>query len=217
VPLLGADGARVSVIPAGRLDAAYLEKLARLDFVSDNPPAPAGRAADPSPIERALSAILVAVFRQLKPDYVLLDSRAGLHDLAGLSLHSLAHVDVLVSPATEQAYLGFDLTLGVLAKRKGAGDLRTVVVHALAPPEGLPDALVDEAQLRHRSYEAFCKYVYKEKAKTIPEDAEGLHQPVSLRRSGAFERFLSISKLEAYLFGRDYTALRKAIEDKCAP
>lgn len=36
-------------------------------------------------------------------NYILLDSRAGLHDLAGLSLHNLAHVDVLVGRDSDQS------------------------------------------------------------------------------------------------------------------
>jgi MinD-like ATPase involved in chromosome partitioning or flagellar assembly len=213
--VLGGDGDRVSVIPAGRLDTRYLEKLARLDFVSDNPPA--GSAGDPSPIEQALRAILLTVFKKFKPEYVLLDSRAGLHDLAGLSLHSLAHVDVLVGRASEQAYVGFDLTLGVLAKRKDPVHLRPIVVHTLAPPMGLPDALAEEAEFRGRSYQAFCKHVYGPvKAQTIAEEDEGLHKPVVIRRSAAFDRFASVANIESALFAPDYAELRSVIEDLCA-
>jgi MinD-like ATPase involved in chromosome partitioning or flagellar assembly len=213
-PALGADGDRVSIIPAGRLEASYLEKLARLDFVSANPPA--GTDADPSPIEQALQAILRAVFKQLKPDYILLDSRAGLHDLAGLSLHSLAHVDVLVGRATEQGYLGFDLTLGVLAKRKGADKLQCVVVHTFAPSPGTPEAVIEEDELLHRSFMSFAQHIYgPEKAKTMAETDEGPHTPVVIRRHAELERFASLGSIESTFFAPDFGALKDEIEALC--
>ena len=213
-PALGADGDRVSVIPAGRLDPAYLEKLARLDFVSGNPPA--GSEADPSPIELALLDILRKVLNEVRPDYILLDSRAGLHDLAGLSLHSLAHVDVLVGRATEQGYLGFDLTLGVLAKRKGADNLQAVVVHTFAPVSGTREAQIEEQEFLHRSYESFVKQVYSPaKASTLAETDDGPHTPVVIRRHAELDRFASLGSIETILFAPDFVALREQIEVLC--
>jgi MinD-like ATPase involved in chromosome partitioning or flagellar assembly len=212
---LGADGDRVSIIPAGRLDASYLEKLARLDFVSSNPPA--GSGAEPSPIEQALQSVLRTVQKKLRPDYILLDSRAGLHDLAGLSLHSLAHVDVLVGRATEQGYLGFDLTLGVLAKRKGADTLQCVVVHTFAPTAGTPEAPIEEQEFSRRSYASFARHVYgPEKAQTIGELDEGWHRPLVIRRDLRLERFGSISAIPGAFFEPWYTALLDKIEALCS-
>lgn len=214
-PALGPDGDRVSVIPAGRLDAAYLEKLARLDFVSDNPLD--GEVA-PSPIEQALGAVLRKVQRSLRPDYILLDSRAGLHDLAGLSLHSLAHVDVLVGRATEQGYVGFDLTLGVLAKRKGADKLQCIVVHTFAPVSGTREAQIEEQEYLQRSYASFAKNVYSpERARTIGETDEGPHAPSVIRRHAELDRFATLGSIEPVLFAPDFVGLREKIETLCTP
>jgi MinD-like ATPase involved in chromosome partitioning or flagellar assembly len=219
-PAFGADGERISVIPAGRLDGAYLEKLARLDFVGDSSPVTllgaAGGTGGQSPIEEALRNILLAV-RRLGPDYILLDSRAGLHDLAGLSLHNLAHVDVLVGRATEQCYVGFDLTLGVLAKRKGAANLQCVVTHTFAPMAGTPEAPFEEAEFLRRSYASFAQNVYGlEQAQTIAETDAGQHAPVVIRRHAELDRFTGISTIESVLFAPDFVNLRKEIEARCA-
>lgn len=213
---LGVDGERVSVIGAGRLDASYLEKLARLDFISEGPStAPGG---DVSPIEHALRDLLFAVFGKYRPDYILLDSRAGLHDLAGLSLHRLAHVDVLVGRATEQGYRGLDLTLGVLAKRKGTDTLECVVTHTFAANEGTREALAEEEEFRARSYESFVRNVYgPEKAQTIRVSDDGLHVPIVVRRDIRLERFSSISPIEGAFFEPWYRALREKIEVLCTP
>jgi MinD-like ATPase involved in chromosome partitioning or flagellar assembly len=212
---LGADGDRVSVIGAGRLDASYLEKLARLDFISEGPAS--GPGGDVSPIERALRDLLFAVLGKYRPDYILLDSRAGLHDLAGLSLHRLAHVDVLVGRATEQGYRGLDLTLGVLAKRKGTDKLQCVVAHTFAPTEGNREAVIEEEEFRARSYEMFCKNVYGQKAATIAASDEGLHVPIVIRRDIRLERFSSVSPIADAFFAPWYAALREEIEELCTP
>lgn len=75
------------MFPAGRVDDSSIQKLARLDFSSTEP-------GEHNPVSLALKAML----KKLKADHdvVLLDARTGLHDLAGMSLHGLAHVDVLV-------------------------------------------------------------------------------------------------------------------------
>ncbi|HSN96924.1 MAG TPA: AAA family ATPase, partial [Candidatus Nanopelagicales bacterium] len=78
---LGDDEERVQVLAAGTLGPTYLEKLARLDYVT----ADAGKSDDAasSPVEHALRELLFALRRQKpQPDYILIDSRAGLHDLA---------------------------------------------------------------------------------------------------------------------------------------
>jgi len=67
---------------------SYLEKPGRLDFVSET------GGSDDSPVHDALRALLLKIKAELRPDHILIDSRAGLHDLGGLSMHGLAHVDV---------------------------------------------------------------------------------------------------------------------------
>ncbi len=121
-------GNNVQVLSAGTLDARYLEKLGRLDFLG-------GQEADAgSPIEQALVGLLHSLIKLTpRPDYILIDSRAGLHDLAGLSLHRLAHVDVLVSRAAEQGYRGLDLTISSLVKRKELAQFQCILVHSIAP------------------------------------------------------------------------------------
>jgi len=89
----GGAGQNITVFPAGSVDDSYIQKLARLDFSSTEP-------GKKNPVGYALEAML----HKLRADYdvILLDARAGLHDLAGMSLHGLAHVDVLVFRSTTQ-------------------------------------------------------------------------------------------------------------------
>jgi len=108
------------------MDSSYVERLACLDYA---PRAGAGQSG----VESALRAILKAIRGHLQPDYILLDARAGLHDLGGLSLHALAHVDVLVGRASAATLDGFRLVLSALSRRRRDEDLRVVMVQTFVP------------------------------------------------------------------------------------
>lgn len=195
----GEDGAKVTVLPAGRLDAGYLEKLARLDFISS--------IEEKSPLERALEALLHAVRRDLDPEYVLIDSRSGLHDLAGLSLHGLAHVDVFFTRASNQSYAGLELALQTLGKRRGPEGLLPVIVHAFTPADVTSRLYEEEAQeVLERSYDFFCRYVYDTEPPAL-EAKDASHYPWRVRTLTALERFSSLLGIEMFLLSEDYQVL----------
>jgi MinD-like ATPase involved in chromosome partitioning or flagellar assembly len=214
---LGADVAsRIDVLPAGRLDDGFLEKLARLDFSAVGP----WGGEETVPVHRALRALLEAVRRDLSPAYILLDARAGLHDLAGLSLHGLAHVDVLVTRASEQAYRGLDLTVKALARRKPEDQLRCVVVHGFAPSdEESPEGKAEIAEVRFRAYRSFSEHVYCRGDEDLPaEDDDGVaHFPWRLRRNPSLERFTSIASVLQDLRTEQHRALLRRVVELCAP
>lgn len=217
---LGEEAERVTVYPAGSLQGGYLEKLARLDFMNS------GGAGEISPAAKALRQLLLKIRNPAdgipKPQYILLDSRAGLHDIAGLSLHGLAHLDVLFGRASEQSYQGMDLTVRTLARRKGAA-LSCVMVHGLAPvtasdPIKKPES--EEGRFLERVFKIFESRIYKlleERGETVPSEAttDGPHSPVALHTNEKLERFLKVDKTVRYeLFGPDYVELVRAIQAK---
>jgi MinD-like ATPase involved in chromosome partitioning or flagellar assembly len=212
---LGAEAERVTVLPAGRLDVSFLEKLGRLDFAGSDP----WKTAQRSPVEQALEALLEAVRRELKPDYILIDSRAGLHDLAGLSLHRLAHVDVLVGRASGQGYDGLDLTIEALAARKGAARMSTVILHTMTPED--LTSVPGEAEVkafRERSWRAFDRHVYQPGNMAISEDtADAHHIPIAVPFDSALVRFQTVEGVERAFFGPGYAKLLARIEALCAP
>ncbi|NJK32763.1 MAG: AAA family ATPase [Deltaproteobacteria bacterium] len=124
------DRERIHIVPAGRLDWNFVEKLARLDFSSTRLDA----ENEPAPALLALRALLEAIRRQLTPDYILLDARAGLHDVSGLSLFSLSHVNVLVTRANQQNLDGLEVVLESMRLNKSPREFLCSVVHNLAPP-----------------------------------------------------------------------------------
>lgn len=202
---------RVIVLPAGRLNENFLEKLARLDFSShgahDKPP------SDGSPVEKALRAILKAVKTKLRPDYIFLDARSGIHDLSGLSLHRLAHTDVLLSRAGEQSYQGFALTLRSLIRLKGAKNVRCTVVHSMATPGDTPAVLEERAEFRQRVYKVFESEIYANMAAQRPllDTVDAPHQPYVIPFNSELLRFASIKSQRSNLMRDEYKFLHQRI------
>lgn len=213
---LGDQASLVQVVGAGTLGPSYFEKLARLDFVG----AQLG-GDEPSPVTQGLRSLLRDLARQTpRPDYILLDSRAGLHDVAGLSLHDLAHVDVLVGRDSDQGYLGLELTVMALGKRRSVDELLCLVVQTMAPndPGSEEYARITEAY-RRRSYDAFQEHVYAQSAESDPDldDDEAAHYPAVV---GFEQRLLHFTKLDvvrAQLTGPELVAVKDRITALCTP
>lgn len=211
---LGADGDRVRVVGAGKLGAGYLEKLARLDFAAAWPQASLGSAE--SPIERALVALLKSL-RKERPDYILLDARAGLHDLSGISLHRLAHADVLVARASEQGYRGLDLALSVLVRRKGKAAMECAIVQTMVPGEGLPESESEEAEFASRTRQSFEEHVYGSRSAPLANDRAAQHVPLVIRYDDNLRRFASVDRIERSLWAPGFVALKERLVDLCTP
>jgi MinD-like ATPase involved in chromosome partitioning or flagellar assembly len=145
---------KIGVVSAGALDRSYLEKLARLDYLGS-------ASEDDSPVAKALRDVLHRL-RTHSPDVILLDCRAGLHDLGGLSLTDLAHVDVLVARDTPQNHHGLRLTLEVLKRRREAPERRVLVVHTFVPfPLTGEPARFTRARMRSKLHDACTVTIYE--------------------------------------------------------
>jgi cellulose biosynthesis protein BcsQ len=119
----------ILVYPVGRLTDSYIAQLASLDFTPR-----IGKHADTNTVEQSLRAIL-KIIRKQHPElhYILIDARAGMHDLGGLSLHALSHVDVLVGRGNRATLEGFTQVLHALARRRNKEDLRVVIAQTFLP------------------------------------------------------------------------------------
>jgi cellulose biosynthesis protein BcsQ len=230
-------GATIGVVPAGALDSNYIEKLARLDFTSS------GDGTDgPSPVEQGLRDLLKFIRSKHRPDYIFLDNRAGLHDLGGMSLNDLPHVDVLVGRSGRQGLAGLEVALGVLHRRRPIRERRIAVVQTIVPldPAVRPTA---EGDYRRQVYELFARQMYLEEDDPLepeatnpsspdnpivttgfdegdalqPEDTTAAHYPVSI---GRYDELASADVLSgvspSVLDNEDFTRLRKRVEELCS-
>lgn len=113
----------VRVVPAGRLDRHYLEKLGRVDVQ--------GLVDGDRPIREPLLALLRRLREEARADVILLDVRAGLHDIGGVSLSGLSHLELIFAAHTPQTWAGLPIVLGHLGRLRADW---VKLVHALVPP-----------------------------------------------------------------------------------
>ncbi len=136
---VGERGGSIKVFPAGKLDEHYLEKLARLDFEQEG--------------AKCLKGLLEHIKDEIQTDLVLIDCRSGLHDIGGLSLNGLSHLNVLVSTDSQQNWQGLVPVVQTLAKHE-----RDIwVLYSLAMVNFVQNA---EVLFRTRCYELLRENYY---------------------------------------------------------
>lgn len=195
---------RLTVFPAGRLDDLYLQKLARLDYSSTEP-------GGENPVGVALRAMLEAMKADF--DVILLDSRAGLHDLAGMSLHGLAHVDVLVFRGTEQNLTGLGQTLRTLDSRGTAAQL--VLVETLLPAEKEQFEFRQE-RTRPRVYDLLLQHIYPETDPPQRGDSGEPHDVVFVKRKESLDLLDSFrDHLADVMNDGEFGEVARRIDDGC--
>jgi CobQ/CobB/MinD/ParA nucleotide binding domain len=212
------DGEPICVVPSGKLDGWYLEKLARVNYEFLY-----RAAAEDEAQNSPLHDLLKMLRRQLKPEVFLIGSRAGLHDLGGLSLSGLAHLQVLFGLRSQQSWDGLTLVISHLGKEmiiSGRTQRVCVVVHAMASPQGA----VREEEIRNfkeRSYQVFCDSYYDSPDTSgaewpIPdlESNESPHFPAVLTWDARVMGYSSIADVADTLCEGEYRALSRSIFER---
>jgi MinD-like ATPase involved in chromosome partitioning or flagellar assembly len=144
------DRGQIFVFPAGRMDTDYLAMLARLDLE------PASDSA-----KHPLLQMLDHARKELKPDWILLDCRAGLSEASGFALNGLANLTVLLGTTSTQSWLGLRLVIERLGARRvelGLPQVECLVVQAMTPenPETAESAkLIFRAEAENIFQEAY--------------------------------------------------------------
>lgn len=145
----------------GQKEQAYLAKLARA--YADIP-----SATGPQRLASRMRRVVELLEEQEKPDVVLIDSRAGLHDIAAVSITSLADTALLFATDSSQNWLGYEQLFAHWQHRPEVCAQvreRLAIVQALAPKsdrEGRSKAFLNHA------YELFSTRLYDEIAPPLP-------------------------------------------------
>jgi cellulose biosynthesis protein BcsQ len=211
--LLG-DGETLRLLPAGSLDENYLEKLARLDFQNlvDN--------ELPETFRRMLKELVSATGSL---DFILLDARAGFHDLGGLAIADISHAAVIFGTQSNQSWAGLTRVVRRLARPLASEQLPLLLIHSMAPPLATRGREQELREFRERAYTVFFENYYaQDESVPVPnsQDTDAPFWPVvvdwqsELRREIAlFERNSSseeasrLSGLVTLLTGEPYQTL----------
>ncbi len=208
------------VVPAGKMDVHYVEKLARLDYLSGTDLANETQ----SPVAVGMRNLLDALRGQCKPDYIFLDCRAGFHDLGGLGLHDLAHVEVIVGRASLQTFHGLDVILPLQKQRREKQQRRLCMVQTFVSAK-TEERLGQHERWRKKLYDLFEKHdLYAELESGLSEeDDQGVHYPWSIAHNQSIENASSLAQDDEdlkVLIGNssgEYGKLLERIKGLCEP
>ena len=170
------SGEPIRVLSAGAVDRAYLEALGRLDFQTST-----GHAGMLQRLRSLLGAI-----RDAYPglDLLLIDARAGFHDLGGMMLGGLTHGAVLVATNSAQSWAGVEAVGRVLAEPWRAGlapdPVPLVVVHSMAPEPTAPGAVEEQARFRSELYTRLASVYYPAGSVPAESDRDEAHDAVTV-------------------------------------
>ena len=192
-PLAEATTGRIRVAAAmGMGETAYLAKLAR---VYADVPTPNG----PERFAQRMARLVAELEASEKPDIVLIDSRAGLHDLAAISIATLADLALLFATDSEQTWQGYAQLFAHWQQRpyvlRGVRE-RLWMVRAMFPETEQKERF---QHFLERSYDLFSNNLYDEidPADVAPDAAfsyaldndSAPHFPLTVRWNARFMEF----------------------------
>jgi hypothetical protein len=164
----------------------YLPKLNRV--YADLPtPSGLGAVSFASRLGRAIAACEAEVQRRSRfPDAVLLDSRAGIHDVAAAAITQLSDLSLLFATDNQQTWIGYS-DLFSQWQAAGAAELirdRLRMVASMTPPRS-PDVYLE--RFRDRAQECFARTLYDDTTgadpnayNPAPEDEAAPHSPLPI-------------------------------------
>lgn len=170
-PLGDTTPGAVRVVAAmGQTEGDYLSKLARA--YADVP-----SSLGPQRLGERLRRMVHALELREEPDVVLIDSRAGLHDLAAAGITGLADTALLFATDGEQTWQGYRQLFSHWQRRPAvARDVRErlAIVRALTPKSDREGGV---KRFQRKAYELFAETLYD--AIPMKEDANGVDEAVA--------------------------------------
>ena len=176
----------------GQAETGYLSKLARV--YADTP-----SKAGPQTFADRMMRITGLLEAQERPDIVLIDSRAGLHDVAAVAIGSMASVALLFATDSPQHWQGYRQLFRHWQQRPDVlrqVRSRIVMVQALFPES---DQVARANRFVQSAWDVFRELVYDqlEPDADAPEDAftfdlyneDGPHFPMRVRWNARFQEF----------------------------
>jgi MinD-like ATPase involved in chromosome partitioning or flagellar assembly len=157
--LLGDGGETLHLLTAGIIDKNYLEKLARLDFQN---------LVDGG-FQVTMQNMLAELERRTKPlDFILMDARAGFHDIGGLAISSFSHAAVIFGTQSRQSWAGLTQVIRHVARMDKKDDeptndderLPLIFVHSMSPSIAMTGSQQELVEFREKAYTVFQENYY---------------------------------------------------------
>jgi hypothetical protein len=199
------------VFPAGTFNQRYMSKLARLDH-----------GAPPGGGEHPFLGLLRQIREEIAPDWILIDSRAGLGDVSGFLLGGICHLHVILASHSEQNWQGLRPVLeglGARRLREGRPQAECILVAAMLPGEpGVERFERAVLSFSDRAEDVFKERYYAEQGEdfwTVQDAAnssDAPHIPEALPYNENLALFCRLSEVAGLLRqGGPYVSLVKRI------
>lgn len=143
------DG-EIYLMPAGKVDENYLQKLARIDYQDNRP----------GYLKRIIEDLFNDIRNTFKSvDYILLDARAGFHDMGGVVTTQLPHGVVLFGNQSVQSWDGLKQVIHALAESQ-PDPVPVAIVSSMSPSSGKYDYESYHKAFLEQSYNVFLEEYY---------------------------------------------------------
>lgn len=170
-PTLLAEGdGNLYVLPAGKVDKNYLQKLARIDYQDHREDA----------LRDALCGMLEAIRNRYPVDYILIDARAGFHDMGGIAVAQLPHGAALFGNDSRQSWDGMTRVIHTVAACH-TDNIPILIADCMCENTTSASFVTAKEHFIQKAYTVCSENYYAEEQPIPGIDAEGVaHSPVFL-------------------------------------
>lgn len=213
--LLNEEDGRLFLLPAGKVDENYLQKLARIDYQDNRE----------GYLEDILKRLLNKIQAYYHVDYILIDARAGFHDMGGIVVSYIPHGAVLFGNNSRQSWDGITQILRTLAESHVA-DWPLMLVDAMCESPTSSNYASQKEQFIQKAYTTCVDNFYDNSSPMPGIEAEGVvHSPefisfnysllngIKLFSSGSQEQDDIVQAYKEILTGSSYRKIADRIKE----
>ncbi len=204
----------IYIIPAGKMNESYLSRLARIDY----------QDTTPDGMKKALSKLIECAVDFIESsgksvDYVLLDARAGFHDMGGVITAQIPHGIVLLGRDNPQSWNGMKEVIRLAASAQE--DVVPIVI-----VDSMHNSTAGTSQQKEsfkmQAYTLCCDGYYTDVQPSLDADGEAhspvyvsyepqLNEEVRLYSDGSAGQNEMFQTVKNILSGPDYQAIVERI------
>ncbi len=211
--LLEENDGNLYLLPAGKVDKNYLQKLARIDYQDNRE----------NYLRSSLENMLQDVEKAYDVEYILIDARAGFHDMGGIAVSQIPHGSVLIGNNTRQSWEGMEQVLKVISEGHRE-ELPVLLIDTMCERNTSLKFAESKKDFENRAYTACLENYYMEDEFVPGPDAQGvahapeyipfneeLQQGIVLYSTGSAEQDAIVKAFKGCLTNKVYQSIAERI------
>lgn len=165
--LIKENDGNLYLMSAGKVDDNYLQKLARIDYQDNRE----------NNLKLSLQKMLIALDIAYQLDYILIDARAGFHDMGGIAVSQMPHGAVLIGNGSKQSWDGLTQVIRTIAKAH-TEEFAIMIVDSMCARATSEKAAAQRQEFLTMAYTTCVENYYNEEQAIPGIEADGVeHQP----------------------------------------